>query len=77
MTDKRQKLLEKVSALPEELLDEVGQSVEEVMEWHKGGIYHLNDEERASVRRGMEAARRGEFATQEQVDAVINRSRGK
>jgi predicted transcriptional regulator len=30
----------------------------------------LSDEERTAVRTGMEAARRGEFATDEEIDAL-------
>ena len=72
---KRQSLMERVAALPEELLDEVAQSVEDIVAWHQRGIYRLSDDERASVRTGMEAARRGEFVSDEEMTAFYNRHR--
>jgi predicted transcriptional regulator len=32
-------------------------------------VYRLSDEERTAVRAGMESARRGDFATNEEMDA--------
>ena len=32
-------------------------------------LYHLSDDERAAVREGMEDARRGNFATDEEIEA--------
>jgi predicted transcriptional regulator len=72
---KRESLMERVAALPDELLDEVAQSVEEIVAWHQQGVYHLSDDERASVRRGMEAARRGEFVPDDEMTAFYNRHR--
>jgi predicted transcriptional regulator len=75
MMTKRESLIERVATLPEELLDEVAQSVEDIVAWHQQGIYHLSDDERAAVRKGMEAARRGEFASDEEIAALYNRHR--
>jgi predicted transcriptional regulator len=72
---KRESLMERVAALPDELLDEVAQSVEEIVAWHQQGVYHLSDDERAAVRRGMEAARRGEFVPDDEMTAFYNRHR--
>jgi predicted transcriptional regulator len=71
----RESLIERVAALPEELLEEVAQSVEDIVAWHQSGVYYLSDEERASVRKGMEAARRGEFASDDEIAALYNRQR--
>jgi predicted transcriptional regulator len=38
-------------------------------------VYQLSDEDRASIRRGLEQARRGEFASDEDVKALFNRYR--
>lgn len=38
-------------------------------------VYQLSDEDRASIRRGLEQARRGEFASDEEVEALFNRYR--
>jgi hypothetical protein len=51
MTPKRQSLLERVASLPEDLLDEVEQSVEDIVVWHRG-MYRLNDVERAGRAKG-------------------------
>jgi len=38
-------------------------------------VYQLSDEDRASIRRGLEQARRGEFASDEEVKALFDRYR--
>ena len=75
MSPKRQNLLERVAALPEELLGEVEETVDELVRWHEG-VYRLSDDERAAVRKGMEAARRGEFVSNEELEAFYRRHRG-
>lgn len=75
MSAKRQSLLERVAALPEELLGEVEESVNEIERW-RDGVLRLTNEERASVRKGMEAARRGEFVGDEELDAYYRQHRG-
>jgi alkylhydroperoxidase family enzyme len=75
MSPKRKNLLERVAALPEELLGEVEETVDEILRWHDG-IYRLSDEERAAVRKGMEAARRGDFVSDEEMAAFYRRIRG-
>jgi hypothetical protein len=35
----------------------------------RGGVYRLSDEERAAVHAGMEEARRGDFASEEEIEA--------
>ena len=72
---KREILMERVATLPEELLDEVSESVEDILTWHQQGVYHLSDDERVSVRKGLEAARRGEFASDDEIAALYNRAR--
>jgi predicted transcriptional regulator len=68
MSPKRQSLMRRVAALPEELLDEVEQSVDDLLILHEG-VYRLSDDERAAVRRGIEAAKRGEFVSDEEMAA--------
>jgi hypothetical protein len=75
MTPKRQSLLEKVAALPEELLGEVDESVDEVLRWNDG-VFRLTDDEREAVRKGMDAARRGDFVSDEELSAFYRRHRG-
>jgi hypothetical protein len=67
--------LSRVAALPEELLPEIEQSVDEIVLWHEG-VYRLSDDERSAVRKGMDAARRGDFAPDEDIAQLRNRSAG-
>jgi predicted transcriptional regulator len=75
MSRKRQILLERVAVLPEELLDDVEESIEEIERWG-GDVLQLTDDERAAVRKGMEAARRGEFVSDAELAAFYRRHRG-
>jgi len=75
MSPKLQNLLERIAALPDELLDDVGESVDEIERW-SGGIFRLTDEERVSVREGMAAARRGDFVSDEELAAFYRRHGG-
>jgi hypothetical protein len=38
------------------------------IESRRSGVYRLSDEERTAVRARMDAARRGEFASEEEMD---------
>ncbi len=75
MNANRQNLLERIAALPDDLLEEVEESVGEIERWREEPI-RLTDEERAAVRKGMEAARRGEFVTDEELAAFYRRHGG-
>jgi predicted transcriptional regulator len=72
MNVKLENLLERIASLPDELLDEVKESVDEIERW-RGDVFRLTDDERAAVRKGMEAARRGEFVTDEELAAFYHR----
>lgn len=75
MNAKLQNLLERIAALPNELLDDVRESVDEIERW-RGDVFRLTDEERAAVRKGMEAARHGEFVSDEELAAFYRRHGG-
>jgi predicted transcriptional regulator len=75
MNAKLQNLFERIAALPDELLDEIAQSIDEIERW-RGDVFRLTEEERAAVRKGMEAARRGEFVTDEELAAFYRRHGG-
>ena len=74
MNKRLETLIERVSALPEEAQDELLDHVA-LIEARQSGIYQLSDDERAAVRRGLEEARQGKFATEEEVEAVFSRYR--
>lgn len=48
-------------------------SQEFVTEARRAKLVHLDDETRAAVREGMEAARRGEFASDEEMVTFFKR----
>ena len=75
MNAKLQNLFERIAALPDELLDEIEQSIDEIERW-RGDAFRLTEEERAAVRKGMEAARRGEFVNDEELAAFYSRHDG-
>jgi predicted transcriptional regulator len=75
MNAKLQNLFERIAALPDELLGEIEQSIDEIERW-RSDVFRLTDEERSAVRKGMEAARRGEFVTDEELAAFYRRHGG-
>jgi predicted transcriptional regulator len=75
MNAKLQNLFERIAALPDELLDEIEQLIDEI-ERRRGDVFRLTDEERAAMRKGMEAARRGEFVTDKELAAFYRRHGG-
>jgi predicted transcriptional regulator len=60
-------LLEQVQSWPEEDQEELADLAREI-ESRRSGVYRLSDAERAAVRAGMEAARNGEFVSEEEMD---------
>jgi hypothetical protein len=68
------KLLERVSSWPQEDQDELAEVAAEI-EARRTGIYRLSDDERAAVRKGMEAARRGDFVPDAEMEAYYKRHR--
>jgi predicted transcriptional regulator len=75
MNAKLQNLFQRLATLPDELLAEVEESIEEIERW-RGDIFRLTDEERAAVRKGMAAAQRGEFVSDEELAAFRRRHSG-
>lgn len=68
-------LLERVQSWPIEDQEELAEMAREI-ESRRDGIYKLSDAERTAVRAGMEAARRGEFAPDEEIEAFYQLHRG-
>jgi hypothetical protein len=60
-------LLEQVQSWPEEDQEELAEVAREI-ESRRSGVYRLSDEERIAVRAGTDAARRGDFAPDEEMD---------
>jgi predicted transcriptional regulator len=60
-------LLERVQTWPEEDQEELADVAREI-ESRRSGVYRLSDEERTAVRAGMDAARRGDFVPEDEMD---------
>jgi hypothetical protein len=60
-------LLERIRTWPEEDQEEFANVAREI-ESRRSGVYQLSDEERAAVRAGMDAARRGDFVPDDEMD---------
>jgi predicted transcriptional regulator len=62
--------------LPEAEQNEAAEALDEFIreaEAGRSGLYRLSDAERAAVRESREQARRGEFATDEEMEALFAR----
>ena len=60
-------LLERVESWPEEDQDELAEVAREI-EARRSGLYRLSDEERAAVHAGLDAARRGDFVSEDEME---------
>jgi predicted transcriptional regulator len=65
-------LLERVSAWPEEDQEQLLEHIAKI-ESRQSGVYRLSDEERAAVKKGLEAAERGEFVSDENMATFFKR----
>ena len=60
-------MLEQVQSWPEEDQEELADVAREI-ESRRTGVYRLSDDERAAVREGIDAALRGDFASDEEME---------
>jgi len=67
MSPKLKEILQQIDSWPEEDQEELADVAREI-EARRTGIYRLSDEERAAVRAGMEAARRGDFVPDDEME---------
>jgi hypothetical protein len=74
MTKPLDVLMERAAGWSEEAQAELVQAMLVIEEKH-AGVYKFSDEERAAIDQSVEQARRGEFATDEEVAALFNRYR--
>jgi len=76
MTKLLDQAIAKVRELPEEEQERAAQSLLIFAELAKQGAYKLTAEERAALAESKAQIRRGEFATDEEVEAAYSRFRG-
>ncbi len=74
MSKLAEEILDRIESWPDQARAELIRSLLEIEEKHVG-LYHLTDDERAAVRRGLEEMRQGKFASEERVAAIFNRVR--
>ena len=72
MTKLLEQAIEEIRRLPEPEQDEAAELLFALAEKAKGP-YQLSEEELAAVERGVAAAERGEFATDEEMDDFFRR----
>ena len=68
--EKLERLFAKVRSLPP---DRQKLAIEALSEITEDGVYFLTDEARAALEPALERARRGEFASDAEVDEVLNK----
>jgi hypothetical protein len=66
-------VLERVQTWPDEDQEELADVAREI-ESRRTGVYRLSDEERAAVPAGMDAARRGDFVPEDEMDEFYRSS---
>jgi predicted transcriptional regulator len=69
-------LLDRISSWPAEDVRELADYARYI-EARRTGVYHMSDEERAAVMRGLEEANRSEVVSDEEVDEFWKRHRVK
>lgn len=62
-------VLERAKNWPEEDQETLAEFAREI-EAHRSGVYVMTDDERAAVERGIAQADRGEFATDDEMQAL-------
>jgi predicted transcriptional regulator len=76
-TKKLTEVLERVEAWPPEVRNELAECALELDAGFKDGEYEPTPEELAGIDRGLRDAAEGRFATDQQVEAVFEKFRGK
>jgi len=76
MTPKAKKLLERVESWSEEEQEELAEYVREI-EARRTGVYHATPEELAAIDEALEQIRRGEIASEEEVEAAFAKFRSR
>ena len=73
MTKLLERAIAKIRELPEQDQDALGAMILALADEPLQSVADLDDETRAAIREGLEQARRGEFATDDEIDAIWRR----
>ena len=69
------KMLPRIEAWPDEDQEALAEAARAI-EAERTGVYVLSEDENRAIELGMEAARRGDFATDEDLAALFRKARG-
>jgi hypothetical protein len=67
-------ILNSVRSWPKEDQEELVEVAREI-EARRAGVYHLNEDERKGIERGLEAMRDGNFASDERMSEIFRKAR--
>lgn len=76
-TDRLARILERVEDWPAHAQDELAEIAQDIDAGLKDQVYELSPEEIEGIDRGLRDAAQGRFATDEQVEAIFAKFRGK
>ena len=76
MTRALKDVLQRAESWPAQAQDELAQIALEIDAALKGGVYHASADELRAIDEALAAVRRGELATDEEVEAVFAKHRG-
>ncbi len=68
-------VLNRAESWPKEAQEELAEIAREIEASLRGGFYEASPEELAGIDRGLNAAREGRFASEDEVEAVFNKHR--
>jgi len=74
MSPKLKEILRQVESWPEEDQEELADVAREI-EARRAGVYRLSEEERAAVHLGMDAAQRGDFVPDDEMEEFYRKHR--
>lgn len=75
MTELLEMALNKVRELPPDKQDQAARAILDVVNGAEEDIYELSDEENAAIDIGLAELERGEFASEEEVAALLTKFR--
>jgi predicted transcriptional regulator len=74
-TKELKNLLERAETWPAQAQAELVQAARDIEAEISRGRYHLSEDERKGIERGLAAMREGRFASEEQVAAILKKAR--
>ena len=76
MTKLLELAFEEAKQLSPEEQDELARTIMEIVHRGEEGVYVLSEEDLAAIETGLAEADRGEFVTEDELNAILNKYRG-